>query len=137
MIKGQDPTTLMGVIVAERRKQERLNLVEFPTLIYQGEACLLVDVSLTGLGITFISDEDWPENMTLEYSISRESGQKMLLPCRTVWRSSSDFYKLASKKTLRRRGLEFVDPNSEDVENLFRYLDSRTGENPGKPRQEH
>ncbi len=135
MIKGQDPTTLMGVIVAEKRKQERLHLEEFPTLIYQGEACLLVDVSLTGLGITFISDEDWPENITLEYSLPKESGRKWLLPCHTVWRSSSDFYKVASRKTIRRRGLEFVDPNSEDVDELFHHLDSKTAGNPGSERE--
>ena len=112
--------------MAERRKQERLNLEKFPTLIYQGEACLLVDVSMTGLGITFISDEDWPENITLEYSIPQKSGWKGLLPCRTVWRSSSDFYKVASKRTIRRRGLEFVDPISEDVGKLYSHLNGET-----------
>ncbi len=96
----------------ERRKQERLNLEEYPALIYQGETCQLVDVSMAGLGITFISDEDWPENIALEYSIPKESGRKRLLQCHTVWESSSDFYRVASKTTVRRRGLEFVDPDS-------------------------
>lgn len=135
MIKGQDPTTLMGVIVAEKRKQERLHLEEFPTLIYQGEACSLVDVSMAGLGITFISDEDWPEDIILEYPLPKESGQKWLLPCRTVWRSSSDFYRVASKTTVRRRGLEFVDPGSEDVEKLYNHLGFKTAINPGYERE--
>ncbi len=121
--------------MAERRKQERLNLEKFPTLIYQGEACSLVDVSMTGLGITFISDEDWPKDITLEYSISTESGRKRLFPCRTVWKLSSDFYRVASKSIIRRRGLEFVDPSSEDVDKLFRHLDSKMAGNPGSERE--
>ncbi len=117
--------------MSERRKQERLNLEEYPALIYQGETCQLVDVSMAGLGITFISDEDWPENITLEYSIPKESGRKRLLHCHTVWETSSDFYTLGSKKIIRRKGLEFVDPRSEDVGKLYNYLGIKTAEYPG------
>ncbi len=121
--------------MAEKRKQERQNLKWSHTLIYQGEACQLVDVSMAGLGITFISDEDWPENIILEYSISKESGRKRLLQCHTVWGSSLDFYGFGSKKIIRRRGLEFVDPRSEDVEKLYNYLGIKTAENPGSERE--
>ena len=115
----------------ERRKQERQHSKWTHTFIYQGEDCQLVDVSMAGLGITFISDEDWPENITLEYSIPKESGRKRLLHCHTVWESSSDFYTLGSKKILRRKGLEFVDPISEDVGKLYNYLGIKTAEYPG------
>ncbi len=121
--------------MAERREQERQNLKWSHTLIYQGEACQLVDISMAGLGITYISDEDWPENITLEYSIHKESGRKRLFPCRTVWGSSLDFYQLGSKKIIRRRGLEFVNPRSENVDKLFHHLGIKTAENPGSERE--
>ena len=111
--------------MAERREQKRLTLAGSSTLICRGESCLLVDISMSGLGITFIGDEGWPKNLMLEYSLPKESGRKRLIQCRTVWESNLEFYITGSVKTVRRRGLEFIDPGSEDVEELYRHLDSK------------
>jgi hypothetical protein len=112
--------------MADRREQERLTPGKPPSLVCRGEDCLLVDISLSGLGMTFIGSEGWPEKLMLEYSLPKEPGRKRLVHCRPVWESTLDFHISGSKKTVRRRGLEFVDPGAEDVDKLHHHLESRT-----------
>jgi hypothetical protein len=114
------------IIMADRRELKRLTLGNPPTLVCRGEDCLLVDISLSGLGMTFICNEGWPANLMLEYSLPKESGRKRLVHCRTVWESTLDFHISGFVKTVRRRGLEFVDSGSEDVDKLHHHLESRT-----------
>ena len=64
--------------MAERRKQERLTFGEPSTLVCKGEACLLVDISMSGLRITFIGDEEaaeyGPEVEELRKELDKETG---------------------------------------------------------------
>jgi len=84
----------------------------------------VADVSQAGLGITFIGDEEWPEILTLEYSLSQKPNEKKLVRCRTVWESSMVFYKVDMQVSVRRRGLEYVEPGIEAVGILQRHLES-------------
>ena len=111
---------------AEKRLKNRLTLDDSFTIHHQGEPCRLVDISVTGLGISYLGGEGWPEKITLEYSLAPEAERKRLVMCRTVWESSMEFYKIRSKNTVRRRGLEFIEPGSEDVDELHRHLKSIT-----------
>ena len=106
---------------AEKRTQKRL-ILESPFSVHRGEdRCRVVDISETGLGVTYISDENWPENITLEYSLDPRQ-EKKALQCRTIWETSMDFYKTRSDEIVRRRGLMFVDPDSGEVRELNRHL---------------
>ena len=89
---------------------------------HKGNQCRVVDISGTGLGVTFIGGEDWPKNLILEYSLSSEAKQVRSIKCRTVWESSMDFYKARSEEKVRRRGLEFIEPGSGEVAELRDYL---------------
>lgn len=106
----------------ERRKSERLVLDKSSILDFNGAACFIIDTCVTGLGITFISALDWPEEIDLKYTLPQESEKERRIACRTVWESSMDFYKTGSTEIVRRRGLEFIDPDSESADRLFRHL---------------
>ena len=109
--------------ITEKRMKNRLTMESSFNIHHKGSPCRVVDISSTGLGVTFIGGEDWPEKLTLEYSLgSSDSGKVGLVTCRTVWETSMDFYKARNEETVRRRGLQFVDPDSGDVEELNRYL---------------
>lgn len=108
----------------ERRKTTRLSLGESSILDFNGAACFVVDACKTGLGITFISAVTWPEEIELKYILPREPEKERLVTCRTVWERSMDYYKTGSTEIVRRRGLEFVDPASENSERLFHHLSS-------------
>ena len=113
--------------MTEKRQQDRWTLNKSFTVYCHGEPCRVADVSKTGLGITFIGDEDWPESITLEYSLPRDEIKKtpvQHIQCRTVWESTMLFHKVAARKVIRRRGLEFVDPRSQTVDELHRHLRS-------------
>lgn len=108
--------------IAEKRTQKRL-ILESSFTVHRGEdRCRVVDISDSGLGVTYISDDNWPENITLEFSVDPEKEQKKALRCRTVWETSMDFYKTRSDEIVRRRGLIFVDPDSGEVRELNRHL---------------
>jgi hypothetical protein len=109
---------------AEKRIQRRILLEDLFTLHHQGKPCRVVDISVTGLGISYISGEDWPEKITLEYSLNQESGQKRLVQCRTVWETTMNFYKTRTEEVVRRRGLEFIEQGSGDVGELHQHLRS-------------
>jgi hypothetical protein len=106
----------------ERRKMKRMILDESSILDFNGAACFIVDACTTGLGITFISATEWPEKLNLKYTLPHESGKERRVECRTIWESSMDYYKTGSTEIVRRRGLEFIDPDSENVDSLFRHL---------------
>lgn len=89
---------------------------------HKGNPCRVVDISPSGLGVTFMGGEDWPEKLTLEFKVGSEAGRMGLVQCRTIWEASMDFYKARNEEIVRRRGLQFVDPDSSDVEDLNRYL---------------
>jgi len=91
---------------------------------HEGKTCRVVDISQTGLGITYIGPDDWPEYMTLEYSLGQGSEKARLVKCRTVWESTMDFYKTRALEIVRRRGLEFMEKESRDVDDLHRHLRS-------------
>jgi len=109
---------------AEKRIQQRFFLDDSFTLSYQGESCRVVDVSAAGLGISYISERDWPEKITLEYSPAPEPDLKKAVLCRTVWESTMSFYRTRGKEVVRRRGLEFIEKGCEDVNDLHRHLKS-------------
>ena len=98
------------------------------TVRHQGKPCRVVDISQTGLGISYIDPDNWPERLTLEYSLDQGSGQMRLVECRTVWESTMSFYKTRAKETVRRRGLEFMEKGSRDVDDLHRHLKSMAEE---------
>ena len=106
----------------EKRQQKRYILDKSFTLHHLGEPCRVVDISETGLGISYIGGEDWPERITLEYSLSPESETRKSVTCRTVWESRMDFYKTRREEVVRRRGLEFMEPNTGEVDELHRHL---------------
>jgi hypothetical protein len=108
--------------ITEKRIKNRLIMESSFNIHHKGSPCRVVDISSTGLGVTFIGGEDWPEKLTLEYSLGSEKGRMGLVTCRTVWETSMGFYKAPKEETVRRRGLAFVDPDSRDVEELNRYL---------------
>ena len=115
--------------MVEKRKQKRLILDESFNIYCLGEPCRVADVSLTGLGITFICGEDWEENITLEYSLPQEAKQKRFVPCHTLWESGMVFYKTGHEQIIRRRGLEFIKPGSVAVDELHCYLTTMTETN--------
>lgn len=106
----------------DKRKHKRLTLDESFTVHCLGEPCRLADISLTGLGITFIGEEDWPENIMLGINLPQEADQKRFIQCRTIWESGMVFQKVTHGVTVRRRGVEFVNPGSTAVDDLFRHL---------------
>ena len=110
--------------MAEKRQQDRLTLDKSFTVYCLGEPCRVADVSKTGLGITFIEDEGWSENITLEYSLPQDETKKKHIQCRTVWESTMLFHKIGGKMIIRRRGLEFVDPRPRTIDELHRHLGS-------------
>ena len=87
-----------------------------------GTSCFIIDACKTGLGITFISDTKWPEEIELKYTLPRETEGERRVAFRTAWESSMDYYKTGSTETVRRRGLEFIDPASENADILFQHL---------------
>jgi len=104
--------------MVERRKQKRLTLDESFTVHFQGEPCRVANVSLAGLGVTFIGGEDWPESITFEYSLFQEANQKKLVQCNTVWECAMVFFKNGRENIIRKRGLEFMDQTSVAVDEL-------------------
>lgn len=106
----------------ERRKFQRLILDESSLLDFNGAACYIVDACAAGLGITFISTNDWPVEIDLKYILPQESEMERHVRCRTVWESSMDYFKTGSTEIVRRRGLEFVEPDSENAGRLFDHL---------------
>jgi hypothetical protein len=112
----------MMTVIAEKRLRNRLTLESSFNVFHKGSPCRVADISPSGLGVTFIGGEDWPENLTLEYSLGSADGRMGLVTCRTVWETSMDFYKARNEEIVRRRGLQFVDPDSSDVEELNRHL---------------
>jgi hypothetical protein len=108
--------------ITEKRMKNRITVESSFNVHHKGSPCRVVDVSRSGLGVTFIGGEDWPEKLTLEYSLGSHSGRVGMVTCRTVWETSMDFYKARNEEIVRRRGLQFVDPHSSDVEELNRYL---------------
>jgi len=115
--------------IAEKRLKRRYLPDDSFTIHHGAKPCRIVDISVTGLGISYISAEVWPERINLEFSSTPESGRKRLVKCRTIWESSMDFYKIRSEEVVRRRGLEFIEPGSEDVDELHRHLKSIAVEN--------
>jgi hypothetical protein len=118
----------MAAIAEKRLKRRYLPDGSF-TIHHGAKPCRVVDISITGLGISYIGGEDWPEHITLEYSLASDSGRKRLVKCRTAWESSMDFYKIRSEESVRRRGLEFIEPGLADVVELYRHLKSMAVEN--------
>jgi hypothetical protein len=115
--------------MAGKREHKRLVLDDSSILRFRGKTCYLIDASRVGLGITFISDEDWPENMTLEYVLPQGSVQGGAVRCLTVWESRMDFFKLGCWETVRRRGLKFLDPESGNADMIYRYSLTKADEN--------
>ena len=109
---------------SDKRVQQRYMLDDSFTILHQGEPCRVVDISIAGLGISYIGGEDWPEKITLEYSLAGDTGRKRLVKCRTVWESSMDFFKTRGEEIVRRRGLEFIEKGSGDVDELHHHLKS-------------
>lgn len=120
-LKSSGYITMMAVI-AEKRMRNRLTMESSFNVFHKGSPCRVADISSSGLGVTFIGGEDWPEKLTLEYSLGSVNGRMGLVTCRTVWETGMDFYKTRNEEIVRRRGLQFVDPDSGDVEELNRYL---------------
>jgi hypothetical protein len=118
----------MAAIAEKRLKRRYLPDGSF-TIHHGAKPCRVVDISITGLGISYIGGEDWPEHITLEYSLASDSGRKRLVKCRTACESSMDFYKIRSEESVRRRGLEFIEPGLADVVELYRHLKSMAVEN--------
>ena len=114
------------VEIAEKRVINRLTMEDSFNVNHKGNLCRVVDISLTGLGVTYIGGEDWPENLTLEYSLDQEQGRTRFIKCRTVWESTMEFYKARSEEVVKRRGLEFTEPDSGDVEELLHHLEKIT-----------
>ena len=110
------------VATTEKRLKNRLTMESSFNIHHKGNQCRVVDISGTGLGVTFIGGENWPKNLTLEYSLSSEAEQIKSIKCRTVWESSMDFYKARSEEKVRRRGLEFIEPGSGEVAELCDHL---------------
>lgn len=106
----------------ERRKFKRLTLDDSSILEFNGADCFIVDACSSGLGITFISVFEWPEEIDLKFKLPQESGEERHIQCRTVWESSMNYYKTGSTEIVRRRGLEFIDPESETANRLFQHL---------------
>lgn len=106
----------------ERRKFKRFILDDSSILDFKGAACFIVDACAAGLGITFISTTEWPEEIDLKFTLPRDSEKERHVLCHTVWESSMDYYKTGSTEIVRRRGLEFVDPDSENAGRLFNHL---------------
>jgi hypothetical protein len=115
----------------KRRKHERLILDDPSILHCHGKPCYLIDASKAGLGITYISDGDWPENMILDYILPQGSEKNGSVQCRTAWESRIDFFKLGCWETVRRRGLEFLDPGSKNAVVLYRHSLIKASENRG------
>ena len=110
------------VAIAEKRIQRRYMLDDTFTIHHKGALCRVVDISVTGLGISYIGGEDWAEQITLEYALASESARKGQVRCRTVWESTMDFYRTRGEEKIRRRGLQFIEPASGDAEQLRIHL---------------
>ena len=110
----------------KRRKHERLILDEPSILQFHGKACYLIDISEAGMGITFISDEEWPVNMYLSYSLPQGPDRNGSVHCCTAWELKMDFFKLGCWETVHRRGLKFLDPASQDAEILYSHSFARS-----------
>ena len=108
--------------IDEKRRQGRITMDDSFNIRHKGNQCRVVDISGTGLGVTFIGGEDWPKNLTLDYSLTPEAKQVKSIKCRTVWESSMDFFKARSDEKVRRRGLEFIEPGSGEVAELHDHL---------------
>lgn len=106
----------------EKRLKARVTMEDSFNIHHNGDPCRVVDISLSGLGVTFLGGKDWPEELTLEYSLDPEFERSGLVKCRTVWESSMDFYKPRKEEIVRRRGLEFMEPGSEDIKELHSFL---------------
>jgi hypothetical protein len=117
-----DIISIGGDAMDEKRKFKRLILDDNTIANYRGAACFIVDACASGLGITFISNSGWPQEIDLNFTLPQESDKERYVPCRTVWESSMGYYKTGSKVTVRRRGLEFIDPESENASRLFDHL---------------
>ena len=110
--------------MAEKRHQDRLKLDRLFNVYFSGEPCRVADVSESGLGIVFLEGEDWPKNITLHYSIHFGVARLRQIQCRTVWEYTMLFHTIDHEVTIRRRGLEFLEPESGSIELLNRYLES-------------
>ena len=108
--------------VTEKRSENRLIMESSFNIHHEGTPCRVVDISSSGLGVTFLGGEDWPETLTLKYYLGSEADRMGMVKCRTMWETSMDFYKARNEEIVRRRGLRFVDPDSGNVEELGRYL---------------
>jgi hypothetical protein len=113
----------------EKRKRGRIVPEGSFSVYHQGQSCRLVDISPMGLGISYLGGEDWPESIDLEFSLSEKPEQKRRVRCFTVWEASMDFYRTRSEEIVRRRGLQFMEPGSDDVNELNRYLEKMTAAN--------
>ena len=91
------------------------------TILHGESACRIVDISPSGLSITFLGGDDWPDKITFEYSLERDPPRKRNVKCHTVWETSMNFYKTNSDVIVRRRGLQFMEPESSDVKELHRH----------------
>jgi len=107
-----------------KRRQGRLKLDKLFNVYFSGEPCRVADVSESGLGIVFLEGEDWPKDITLQYSLILGVPRLRQIPCRTVWESSMLFHTIDHEVTIRRRGLVFLEPESGSIEVLNRYLES-------------
>lgn len=113
-----------GDFMMGKRQKDRLTLDKSFTVYCLGESCRVANVSKAGLGITYIGGEDWPESITIEYSLPQDEIQKEHIQCRTVWESTMLFHIVGTRDIIRRRGLEFVDPGSRTIDKLHRHLGS-------------
>ncbi len=114
----------LGDFMMGKRQKDRLTLDKSFTVYCLGESCRVANVSKAGLGITYIGGEDWPESITLEYSLPQDEIQKEHIRCRTVWESTMLFHMVGTREIIRRRGLKFVDPGARTIDELHRHLGS-------------
>ena len=116
--------------MTDKRQQDRLRLDKLFNVYFSGQPCRVADVSGSGLGIVFMEGEDWPKNITLQYSLHWGVARLRQIRCRTVWESSMSFHMVDYDQVVRRRGLAFFEPESGSIDILNRYLES-TGANRG------
>jgi hypothetical protein len=107
-----------------KRQQDRLKLEKLFNVYFFGEPCRIADISRSGLGIVYLEGEDWPKNITLQYSLHWGISRHRQIQCRTVWESSMLFHTIDHEAIIRRRGLVFLEPESESIDILNRYLES-------------
>ena len=109
--------------MTEKRSQDRLKLYNLFNVYFSGEPCRVADVSETGLGIVFLDGEEWPRNITIQYSLHMGVDRLRQIQCRTIWESSMLFHMIDHEVTIRRRGLMFLEPESGSIDVLNRYLE--------------